>query len=380
MKRNTTQPRNNWQQAVEKIGFGFHTSNVPYWDESVYYTFTMNEVLQIEKATATLWDMCLSAVQYVIDKQLYTKFGIPEYIIPVIERSWNEDYPAIYGRFDLCYKNGQIKMLEFNADTPTSLFEAGVVQWYWLQDFDKEKDQFNSIHEKLVDYWKYLKSYLYREPLYFSCMKNTLEDFTTTQYMRDCAIQGGLETDFIFIEEIGWDTDRKIFVDNDEMGIKNIFKLYPWEMMLDETFGPNIPQDKNAALWIEPSWKMILSSKAILPILWKLFPGHELLLESYFEKNALMSFVEKPIWSREGSNILIYENGEKKLETRGDYGNNKSIYQELFALPDFDGRYPVIGSWIIGQEPAGMGIRESDTLITTNTSRFVPHLIKEDYQ
>ena len=380
MKRNTTQPRNNWQQAVEKIGFGFHTSNVPYWYESVYYTFTMNEVLQIEKATATLWDMCLSAVQYVIDKQLYTKFGIPEYIIPVIERSWNEDYPAIYGRFDLCYKNGQIKMLEFNADTPTSLFEAGVVQWYWLQDFDKDKDQFNSIHEKLVDYWKYLKSYLYREPLYFSCMKNTLEDFTTTQYMRDCAIQGGLETDFIFIEEIGWDTDRKIFVDNDEMGIKNIFKLYPWEMMLDETFGPNIPQDKNAALWIEPSWKMILSSKAILPILWKLFPGHELLLESYFEKNALMSFVEKPIWSREGSNILIYENGEKKLETRGDYGNNKSIYQELFALPDFDGRYPVIGSWIIGQEPAGMGIRESDTLITTNTSRFVPHLIKEDYQ
>jgi glutathionylspermidine synthase len=380
MKRNTTRPRNNWQQVVEKIGFGFHTSNVPYWDESVYYSFSMNEVLQIEKATATLWDMCLSAVQYVIDKQLYAKFGIPDYIIPVIERSWNEDHPAIYGRFDLCYKNGHIKMLEFNADTPTSLFEAGVVQWYWLQDFDADKDQFNSIHEKLVDYWKYLKSYLYREPLYFSCMKNTLEDFTTTQYMRDCAIQGGLETDFIFLEEIGWDSERKIFVDNDEVGIKNIFKLYPWEMILDETFGPNIPQDKNASLWIEPSWKMLLSSKAILPILWKLFPSHELLLESYFEKNALMSFVEKPIWSREGSNILIYENGEKKLETRGDYGNIKSIYQELFTLPDFDGRYPVIGSWIIGQEPAGIGIRESDTLITTNTSRFVPHLIKEDYQ
>jgi glutathionylspermidine synthase len=377
MNRHLISPRNNWQQTVEKIGFGFHTSNVPYWDESIYYSFTMDEILQIEKATGTLWEMCLAAVQYVIDKELYTQFAIPEFIIPTIERSWSEDHPAIYGRFDLCYRDGQIKMLEFNADTPTSLFEAGVVQWYWLQDFDSTKDQFNSIHDKLVDYWKYLKNYLYREPLYFTCMQNTLEDFTTTQYMRDCAIQAGLETDFIFIDEIGWDAEGQIFVDNDEVAIKNIFKLYPWEMMLDEEFGKNIPMDRNATLWIEPAWKMILSSKAILPILWKLFPGHDLLLESYFEKGPLNSYVEKPIWSREGSNILIYENGQKKLETRGDYGNNKSIYQALFELPNFSGKYPVIGSWVVGQEPAGMGIRESDSLITTNTSRFIPHLIKD---
>ena len=121
MKRITTQPRNNWQTEVEKLGFGFHTTNVPYWDESVYYSFTMDEVLQIEKATAELWDLCLGAVQHVMDNNLYSQFGIPEQYIKYIEKTWTEDHPAIYGRFDFCLKNGQLKMLEFNADTPTNI-------------------------------------------------------------------------------------------------------------------------------------------------------------------------------------------------------------------------------------------------------------------
>jgi glutathionylspermidine synthase len=376
MKRVITIPRNNWQQAVEKIGFGFHTTNVPYWDESVYYSFDMDEINQIENATAALWQMCLEAVHYIIDKKECHYFQIPDFIIPEIEKSWNEDSPAIYGRFDLCYKDGQVKMLEFNADTPTSLFEAGVVQWYWLQDFDASKDQFNSIHEKLTASWTFLKDYLYREPLYFSCVKRSLEDLTTTEYMRDCAIQSGINTRFIFVDEIGWDTNRKVFTDMDGSAIKNIFKLYPWEMMMAEEFGKDIPLDRNRTLWIEPAWKMLLSSKAILPILWKLFPGHELLLEASFEKPMGDSYVEKPIWSREGSNILIYEDGQKTLETRGAYGKAKTIFQSLFTLPEYESNYAVIGSWVIGQEPAGIGIRESDSLITSNTSRFVPHLIE----
>jgi glutathionylspermidine synthase len=61
--------------------------------------------------------------------------------------------------------------------------------------------------------------------------------------------------------------------------------------------------------------------------------------------------------------------------TEGQYGKEGYIFQELFELPNFNGNYPVIGSWAIGQEPAGMGIREAQSLITDNLSRFVPHLI-----
>ena len=375
MERITIQPRNNWQSAVEKLGFGFHTTNIPYWDESAYYSFTMPEVLKLEKATAELWDLCLGAVQHVMDNNLYQQFGIPEYIIPLIEKSWTEDHPAIYGRFDFSYKNGDIKLLEFNADTPTSLYEAGIVQWFWLQDFDKSKDQFNSIHEKLIAYWRYLKQYLYDDTLYFTCLKETLEDLTNTEYMRDCAMQGGLETELIFIDDIGWDASREVFVDMKEKDIKNIFKLYPWEWMLKDDFGKNIAADKNKSLWVEPAWKMILSNKAILPILWQLYPQCPYILPAYFEADRLTDYVKKPILSREGANIDIIQNNVSIEKTEGEYGKEGFIYQQLCSLPEFNGNHAVIGSWVIGQQPAGMGIRESTSLITNNTSRFVPHLI-----
>lgn len=376
MQRNTTIPRNHWQAAVEKLGFGFHTSNVPYWDESAYYSFSLDEVNEIEKATATLWELCLAAVQHVIDNKMYGQFHIPEKFIPYIERTWNDDHPAIYGRFDFSYKNGKIKMLEFNADTPTSLYEAGIVQWFWLQDFDKSKDQFNSIHEKMIAYWKYLKMYLHPGKLHFTCLKETLEDLTNTEYIRDCAIQAGLDTKLVFIDDIGWDSSGSQFVDMENEPIKNIFKLYPWEWLAHEEFGNNILNDVNDAFWIEPAWKMILSNKAILPVLWQLNPGHEYLLPAYFTDNGMKDYVKKPILSREGANIEMVKHYGTIEKSGGEYGDEGYVYQELFALPDFDDNYPVIGSWIIGQEPAGMGIREAKNLITDNKSRFVPHVIE----
>lgn len=375
MERIKIETRNHWQAAVEKLGFGFHSTDIPYWDESVFYSFSMEEVLLIEKATAELWDKCLGAVQHVIDNNLYEKFHIPEFIIPLIEKSWSEDHPAIYGRFDLCYKNGELKLLEFNADTPTSLYEAGIVQWFWLQDHDKSKDQFNSIHEKLIAYWKYLKEYLHPGTLHFSCLKETLEDLTNVEYMRDCAIQAGLETKLVFIDDIGWNEEEQVFVDLENEPIKNLFKLYPWEWLISDDFGQKIITDKNQTLWIEPAWKMILSNKAILPILWELYSDCPYLLPAYFESNKLLNYVKKPILSREGANIDIVMNNTTIQHTTGVYGNEGYIYQQLFELPSFENNYPVIGSWIIGQQPAGMGIRESNGLITDNLSRFIPHLI-----
>jgi glutathionylspermidine synthase len=376
MKRVKIQPRNNWQAAVEQLGFGFHTSDVPYWDETAYYSLSLKEVEAIEKATATLWDMCLAAVQHVIDQDLFKQFHIPELVIPLIKKSWEEDHPSIYGRFDLCVKDHQIKLLEFNADTPTSLYEAGIVQWFWLQDFNQSKDQFNSIHEKLIAYWKTLLPYLPSKTLHFTCLKDTLEDLTNVEYMRDCAIQAGLKTKLIFIDDIGWDEAAQQFVDLEDGVIQNIFKLYPWEWMTNEQFGKHIIQAKNEPYWIEPSWKMILSNKAILPILWELYPSHPLLLPSYFDDTNLSNYVKKPLLSREGANIEVIQSSQSIIKTDGEYGEEGFVYQELFTLPEFDNNYPVVGSWIIGQETAGIGIREANTLITDNKSRFVPHLIE----
>jgi len=375
MKRIEITPRNNWQEAVEKLGFGFHSTDIPYWDESAYYEFSLNEILYIEKATGELWGMCIEAVQYVIDNKLYSKFSIPDSFISLIEKSWNEDHPAIYGRFDFGFDGKNLKLFEFNADTPTSLFEAAIVQWFWLQDFDNKKDQFNSLHEKLIAYWKYLKNYLHPGKLHFTCVNKSLEDLTTTEYMRDCAMQGDLDTELILLNDIGYDTICDNFVDMENRVITNIFKLYPWEFMIRETFGDKL-LTSSPVYWIEPPWKMILSNKAILPILWKLFPNCPYILECYFEEeNSLTSFAKKPILSREGSNITLVKNGLSIESSQGEYGDEGYICQALFEIPKFNGKTPILGSWIVGQQAAGMGVRESDKLITGNTSCFVPHLI-----
>jgi glutathionylspermidine synthase len=386
MKRLKILPRSNWQKKVEDLGFSFHSLDDVYWDESAAYSFTMNEVLMLEEATNKLHEMCLAAVQHIIDKDLFHLLKIPQEFVPLIKESWDNDAPSIYGRFDFSYDGtGYPKLLEYNADTPTSLFESAVVQWHWLQDYNASKDQFNSIHEKLIEYWKMLKDYLREGKVYFSSIDDSIEDIVTAEYMRDTTIQAGLDTEFIFVRDIGW--NGACFTDLDENDITNIFKLYPWEWLVYEDFGQNLLIDKAKAFWIEPAWKMILSNKGFLPILYKLNPSSPYLLKAYFDTDVrnpemefpFTGFVKKPLLSREGANIEIFEPGikmKKVLATGGDYGEEGFIYQELKKLPCFEGRFPVVGSWVVGGESAGIGIREADNLITTNKSRFIPHFIE----
>ena len=379
MQRITTAARADYIQKLESISFEFHSLNNVYWDETAHYQFDMREILKIETATNKLFQLCLDAVQHVIDNRLYEKLHIDPAIIPLIERSWETEEPSFYGRFDFAYNgHGDPKMLEFNADTPTSLYEGAVVQWHWLKDIAPDNDQFNSMHEKLIDYWKSCVEYFNGETVYFTCMRDTIEDFTTVEYIRDTAHQAGLQTAFIYIDEIGWDSADQVFLDMDNVEIKNIFKLYPWEWIMNEAFGKNILIDTNKSKWIEPAWKTILSNKGILPILWQLNPGHPNLLECYFDSpTGLTDYVKKPIYSREGANITVFRDGVQIDASSGEYGEEGYIYQQYTELPNFDGNYPVLGSWVIGGESAGMGIRESKTLITDNLSRFIPHLITQ---
>ena len=375
MRRIAVTPRANWQQKVEEQGLAWHSGQQPYWNETAFYEFTSKEVELIEAATNELEKMTLAAVEHAIDHRLYGRMGIPEAAAPLIERSWEADAPSLYGRFDLAFDGVHPpKLLEYNADTPTSLLEAAVVQWYWLQDLFPQRDQFNSIHERLIALWKELAPCLPGQAIAL-CSMDDVEDGITVTYLQDTAQQAGLKTALFPIEEIGW--DGRFFVGPDNRPLGAVFKLYPWEWMVREQFGQHLAAAPT--LWIEPAWKMLLSNKGILPVLWKLYPRHPNLLEASFDSPGLMmSWVRKPLLGREGANITLHQPG-KDVETGGDYGAEGFIYQELAPLAQFDGMYPVIGSWVIGHEEgnaaAGMGIREAEMPITTNLSRFVPHVV-----
>ena len=377
MQRIKISPRSSWQERVEKSGFVYHTLDGTYWDETKYYKFTLEQIEKIERATNEIWEMYIKAVQYVIDKDLFDKLNFPQKYKNYLISKWEEDVPSIYGRFDFCFDGENLKLLEFNADTPTSLFEASVVQWEWLQDFNKDGDQFNSIHEKLIKHWAYLKNYLYNNKVHFACVKDSVEDYINTEYMRDTAIQAGLDTKFLYIDEIGYDKDKNIFIDVEEEGISNMFKLYPWEWITEDDFGDKIVMENNQTMWVEPIWKGLMSNKGMLAILYELYPNSEWLLPTYFDRPTDMtSYCIKPTISREGANVTLVENNQILDYTYGAYDKRDVIYQGLCKLPKFEEDYALIGSWVIAQEACGIGVRESSGLITNNTSKFVPHLFE----
>lgn len=376
MQRIGIKPRDGWREKVESVGMLYHTiDGETYWDESACYRFTSREIDLLDLATAELQSLCIEAAEAVIRRGLFSRLGIPDHAVPGIVASWELDEPSLYGRFDLAWNGtGAPKLLEYNADTPTSLLEASVVQWFWLKETHPEADQFNSLHEKLIAFWKNWP-YLQRDTIHFSCAGGSLEDLGNLEYLRDTAVQGGFDTRRLFIEEIGWDHSRGRFVDLDDEQIRLLFKLYPWEWMVREEFGRFIAGA--GVRIIEPAWKMVLSTKGILPILWELFEGHPNLLPASFADRPLSGdFVKKPLLSREGENVEIHRGGEV-FGTPGSYGAEGYVYQRYAPLPEFDGNYPVIGSWVIGGEPAGIGIREDRSEITTNGSRFVPHYFVE---
>jgi len=396
MRRHSLSPRGDWQSRVEKHGLTFHTldDGSPYWDESAYWEFSAGEIDRLEAATAEIQRLALAAGDMILDRSAdrgwLERMCIPAAAVERIRETWQSEPPALYGRLDLAYDGRQIKLLEYNADTPTCLVEAAVAQWYWLEDRFPEADQFNSLHEKLVAKWKDLEPYV-SQPVYFA-HDGGEEDAMTITYLRDTAQQAGLRTEALAMRQIGWEDAGGRFVDLKRESIRTIFKLYPWEWVLKDAFGVHALATMDSVSqkpaggkvqWIEPIWKMMWSNKALLAILWELNPNHELLLPAYLDgPRSMQNYVRKPLFGREGAGVSVFRNWaevdaavrENPLDANAAPG--KYVYQALASMAQADGKTAVIGSWLINGEPAGMGIRESDGLVTTNTSRFVPHLFR----
>lgn len=375
---------------LESIGFSWHTDEdgSDYLDNR-FICVSKNEANAYYEAANELYDMFIAAAQNVIDNDRFDELGIPFNLIDAIKMSWeNEVHWHLYGRFDFAggLDGKPIKLIEFNADTPTSLFESAILQWAILKQNNLDEHlQFNSIYESLMDNFKRLitldesveefEEHYRGWKILFSSVAGNKEEELTTKLLAHIAKDAGFECDFAYVDEVEFG-EEGIFKNG--VNYEYWFKLIPWEEIAIEEgelamLLTQIMRNQKAII-LNPAYTLLFQSKGILKILWELYPNHPLLLESSYEPLQGKDFVRKPMFGREGANISIIKDDVKLQENIGPYGNNKMIYQQYYELNSNENEYYQAGVFF-AYEGCGLGFRKGG-LIIDNASKFVGHIIK----
>lgn len=375
---------------LESIGFSWHTDEdgSDYLDNR-FICVSKNEANAYYEAANELYDMFIAAAQNVIDNDRFDELGIPFNLIDAIKMSWeNEVHWHLYGRFDFAggLDGKSIKLIEFNADTPTSLFESAILQWAMLKQNNLDEHlQFNSIYESLMDNFKRLitldesveefEEHYRGWKILFSSVAGNKEEELTTKLLAHIAKDAGFECDFAYVDEVEFG-EEGIFKNG--VNYEYWFKLIPWEEIAIEEgelamLLTQIMRNQKAII-LNPAYTLLFQSKGILKILWELYPNHPLLLESSYEPLQGKDFVRKPMFGREGANISIVKDDIKLQENIGPYGNNKTIYQQYYELNSNENEYYQAGVFF-AYEGCGLGFRKGG-LIIDNASKFVGHIIK----
>ncbi|ARR01556.1 glutathionylspermidine amidase / glutathionylspermidine synthetase [Campylobacter vicugnae] len=391
MKLKKIEPLDNGY--LESIGFGWHTDlDGSRYISNELVSITQDEAEAFYEATNELYDMYVAAAEYVINNDLFHELGIPFNLVDIIKASWENDvHWHLYGRFDLAggIDGKPIKLIEFNADTPTSLFETAIIQWAMLKfnNLD-EAAQFNDVYEALVENFKRLVTlqedtsrfdeYYEGWKILFSSIAGSVEDENTTRLLEAAARDAGFECDFAFASEVSFDDENGIFWNGQNW--EYWFKLIPWEMIaIDESdlalIIKNIIKNQKAII-LNPAYTLLFQSKGIMKILWDLYPNHPLLLESSFEPLNGKKQVKKPFLAREGANVsIINSDGSIEIQNDGEYANGKFLYQEFadFAKDENGNSYQA--GMFFAFEGCALGFRKGKDIID-NYSKFVGHIIE----
>ena len=378
---------------LESLGFVWHTDS----DETSYIADELLVISQAEaeayyEATNTLYDMVVEAAEHVVENNLFHEIGIPFNLVEAIKESWENDvHWHLYGRFDLAggIDGKPIKLLEFNADTPTALFETAIIQWAMLkQDGQEESSQFNALYEALINNFKRLvtleEDVSDFEENYdgwnflFTSVKGNSEEENTVRLLQHIATEAGYKTEFAYIDDIDFSAEEGIFYQDTNYELW--FKLIPWEdIALEESdlamLLTNIIKNQKAIIF-NPAYTLLFQSKGLLKILWDLYPNHPLLLETSFEPLTGQKQVKKPVFGREGGSVSILDENANEIETiAGDYDNHKMVYQAYTELATGVQSDSYQAGVFYAYEACGLGFRKGGKILD-NMSKFVGHIVK----
>jgi glutathionylspermidine amidase/synthetase len=363
-----------------------------------YFCISETAIKEIKHATNELNAMFMHATDYVLDnKDLLAKFCIPKPLWERLYKSWNNRRnEMITGRFDFAMTQDGLKVYEYNADSASCYMECGKIQKKWAKHFGCTEGVCagDKLHSKLIEAWKEseVKGVLH------IMLDHDLEETYHALFMQSAIEQAGIECKIIKgVEGLSWDNSGKV-IDSDGIPINWVWKTWAWETALDQIreecedddFVIIKSLDKNFkkkhpprlvdvllnddVFVFEPFWALITSNKAILPILWSLYPNHPYLLNSSFSLNDEFrknGYVSKPIVGRCGSNVKIFGPGNSLIhQTDGNFEQRNQVYQELFKLQKIGKDNVQIQSFSVLGFYAGAGVRVDPSLIVVAGSEL----------
>ncbi|GAB3204370.1 glutathionylspermidine synthase [Pontibacter aydingkolensis] len=340
------------------------------------------------QAADTLYGMMVQAVPENLPDEFLKILGIPENLWEILRQSWNDDrHWHLYGRFDLAQTPDGPKLLEFNADTATSIPETAVVQWASLAAAGKnDANQYSGLYEALVEQlksWRMLNNDL-APALLLTYIGASAEDEANCAVIAQAATEAGFEAHLCPIEEVSISTESAEKGVWAQVGAEQwrqfpfLFKLLPWEQIAWEE--PELLQSltylasmRNVVI-ANPAYTLLFQSKGMLAWLWKAYPYHPLLLETDLEPLS-GKYIRKPYFGREGQSIEVVDK-VRVTKVAGEYDKQQQVYQRWCDLPEDNSGYQYQAGVFWAGEGCAIGFRRERGIIT-NLSQFVPHLVED---
>ncbi|MDX1561388.1 MAG: glutathionylspermidine synthase family protein, partial [Gammaproteobacteria bacterium] len=345
------------------------------------------------------------ATNYVLSNDARLEpFNIPRALWPRIHQSWdNRRNQMITGRFDFSLSERGLKVYEYNCDSASCHMETGKIQGKWAENYgcDDGEDAGEDLHELLTAAWQHSDV----DDVLHILQDADPEETYHSLFMQQAMTEAGIESKIIRgLEGLTWQPDGSI-ADADGVPVKWVWKTWAWETALDqlraeceddavELADPGRGRRPKQAprlvdvllrsevMVYEPLWTLIPSNKAILPILWSMFPEYPYLLNTSYELTDELrqsGYVVKPIVGRGGANISIYDRNENlRAETAGRFDDRDQVYQQLFALPRA-GNYNIqVSTFSAAGRYAGACVRidESD-VITMESENLALRVVKD---
>ncbi len=387
---------------VKMMGGHFLLQNPEFRDRYLVISETARK--QLKRATNELHALFMHATDYVLQHPaLLEYFNLPKALWPRIRESWdNRRNEMITGRFDFCMTENGIKVYEYNSDSCSCHMETGKVQdkWATYMGVDDGYSPGDRLHKKLAEAFR--KAHV--NGVLHIMQDNDLEETYHALFFQEAMEHAGLTCKVLKgVEGLTWGDNGEI-LDSDGEPVRWVWKTWAWETALDQiraecehdaelmsSYELDQVRDhpprlvdvllRKDVMVYEPLWTLIPSNKAIMQVLWQLFPDHPNLLETTFEPSEQMlqdGYVEKPIAGRCGHNISIVEAGEVMASTGGNFNHQDVVFQELCKLPNIEGYNLQLCTFTVAGSYAASCVRADQRNVITRDSDVMPLRVIDD--